>query len=86
MSRETSYAIGPTLLTILAGAAVGAVIMAFTTPKTGPELRGDINKLTRRLRRSVGGGPSDGAKETWDGRIERRILIPADRRRDVMGA
>lgn len=39
------------LLMFLAGAAVGAVVLALTTPKSGPELRGDIKDLARRAKR-----------------------------------
>ncbi len=43
------------LLLFLLGAAVGAVVVALTTPKTGPELRSDLkdmgNKVKERVRR-----------------------------------
>ena len=41
------------LLTFLAGAAVGAVVVALTTRKTGPELRGDLKDLARRAKRKA---------------------------------
>ena len=41
------------LLLFLVGAAAGAVVAALTTPKSGPELRGDIKSLTRRLKRNA---------------------------------
>jgi gas vesicle protein len=44
MSDERG-SIGTPLLIFLAGAAVGAAIVALTTPKTGPELRGDLKDL-----------------------------------------
>jgi len=37
--------IGTPLLIFLAGAAVGAAIVALTTPKSGPELRGNLKDL-----------------------------------------
>ena len=39
-----------TLLLFLAGAAVGAAVVALTTPKTGAELRGDFKGLGNRLK------------------------------------
>ena len=45
MSEPKTSSYGPTLLTFLAGAAVGAVVVALTTPKTGPELRGNLKDL-----------------------------------------
>jgi gas vesicle protein len=38
------------LLAFLAGAATGAVVMALTSPKSGPELREDLEQFGRRLR------------------------------------
>lgn len=48
--REESGMFGTSLLVFLAGAAVGAAVAALTTPKTGPELRGDIKGLGQKLR------------------------------------
>lgn len=42
--------IGTSLLVFLAGAAVGAAIVALTTPKTGPELRGDLKGLGDKMK------------------------------------
>lgn len=54
MSDERG-SIGTSLLLFLAGAAVGAAVVALTTPKTGPELRGDLkgfgNKIKDRFSR-----------------------------------
>lgn len=50
MSQEPSNVpVGTIALTFLAGAAVGAVVLALTTPKTGKELRSDIKNLGNRL-------------------------------------
>jgi gas vesicle protein len=53
------------LLTFLAGAAVGAVIMALTTPKSGPQLRRDMRSLANRARRRAE-GMADDLGESWD--------------------
>ena len=44
MSEEHGT-IGTSLLVFLAGAAVGAALVALTTPKTGADLRGDLKDL-----------------------------------------
>lgn len=44
---------GGLLLGFLAGAAAGAVLVALTTPRTGPELRGDLKDLARRAKREI---------------------------------
>ena len=48
--REPQGTLGTSLLLFLAGVALGAVAAALTTPKTGPELRGDLKGLGNRLR------------------------------------
>lgn len=52
MSDERS-APGTSLLLFLLGAAAGAVVVALTTPKSGPDLRSDIKDLAGRLRRKA---------------------------------
>jgi gas vesicle protein len=52
MSDERG-SIGTPLLIFLAGAAVGAAIVALTTPKSGPELRGDLKDLSNKLKDRV---------------------------------
>lgn len=52
MSEERG-SIGTSLLLFLAGAAVGAAIVALTTPKSGPELRGDLKDLGHKLKDRV---------------------------------
>jgi len=54
MSQAQNPPIGPLLLTLLAGAALGAVVVALTTPKSGPQLRGDLKRLVRRGERQAG--------------------------------
>lgn len=52
MSDERG-SLGTSLLLFLAGAAVGAAVVALTTPKTGPELRGDLRDLGGKVRDRV---------------------------------
>ncbi|HJU83012.1 MAG TPA: YtxH domain-containing protein [Holophagaceae bacterium] len=56
MSQEqttltTTPAMGTLALTFLAGAAIGAIVVALTTPKSGPELRGDLKDLGIKMRK-----------------------------------
>ena len=85
MSQETCSTMGTTLLTFLAGAAVGAVVVALTTPKTGPELRGDLKDLTLRAKRKVEGLAED-ASDTWDDLKDRTTLAASDLKRGVTDA
>ena len=50
MSDENS-SLGTGILLFLLGAAAGAVVVALTTPRTGPDLRSDIKDLSARLKR-----------------------------------
>ena len=52
-------------LLFLAGAAMGALLVALTTPKTGPELRGDLKALGRRVK-GKGEEMAGEAEEAWD--------------------
>lgn len=45
MNHEPSSRPGTTLLTFLAGAAVGGVVVALTTPKRGSDFRKDIRRF-----------------------------------------
>jgi len=65
------------IMTFLAGAVVGAVVVALTTPKTGPELRGDLKDLTARAKRRAG-QLADDASETWDDLKERSAQAATD--------
>jgi len=82
---KTSSSYGPTLLTFLAGAAVGAVVVALFTPKTGPELRGDLKDLTLRAKRRVEGLAED-ASDTWDDLKDRTALAANDLKRGMTDA
>ncbi len=55
-SRET---VGTSLMFFLLGAAVGAVVVALTTPKKGSELRADLKDMGNRVRERVGRMSSD---------------------------
>ncbi|MBI1752675.1 MAG: YtxH domain-containing protein [Acidobacteria bacterium] len=85
MNEPKTSSYGPTLLTFLAGAAVGAVVVALTTPKTGPELRGDLKDLTRRARRKAG-EMAENASDTWDDLKGRTALAAADLKRGMTDA
>ncbi len=52
MSEERG-SIGTPLLIFLAGAAVGAAVVALSTPKSGPELRGDLKDLGMKVKDRV---------------------------------
>ena len=83
MSQEdTSTSIAPMLLTFLAGFAVGAVVVALTTPKSGPELRGDIKDAAGRAKRKAADLAHDAAG-TWDDLKERTRLAAADFKRGL---
>lgn len=55
--------LGVNLLIFLAGAAVGAAVVALTTPKTGPELRSDIKELGGRVRERIARLKGEAAEE-----------------------
>ncbi len=54
MSQETTSSRNTTLLAFFAGAAIGAVVVALTTPKKGSELREDLVKLGNRVNGKIG--------------------------------
>ena len=60
--NETTF--GSSLVMFLAGAAIGAVVVALVTPRSGPELRDDLGHLGRRTRRRAE-ELAQGARETW---------------------
>jgi len=85
MSEPKTSSYGTTLLTFLAGAAVGAVVVALTTPKTGPELRGNLKDLTVRAKRKAG-ELADDACDTWEDMKGRTVLAAGDLKRGVTDA
>ncbi|MBP1626735.1 MAG: YtxH-like protein [Holophagaceae bacterium] len=50
---EDRGSIGTSLVIFLAGAAVGAAVVALLTPKTGPELRADLRGLGDKVKDRV---------------------------------
>lgn len=48
MNQNQTPCASSTLVTFLLGAAIGAVVVALTTPKSGPRLRKDLKDLGRR--------------------------------------
>ena len=81
---KASYA-GPMIMTFLAGAIVGAVVVALTTPKTGPELRGDLKDLTARAKRKAGQLAED-AGDTWEDLKDRTVDAASHLKRGVTDA
>ena len=76
---------GPMVLTFIAGAALGAVVMALSTPKSGPELRADLKDLARRAKRKVG-DYADDASEALEDLKDRAVLAVDDLKRGVSDA
>ena len=86
MSQETSSSpLGTLLLTFLAGAAAGAVIVALTTKKTGPQLRGDLKDLARRAKLKAGTMAED-ASEAYEGMRDRTAMAANDLKRGFTDA
>ncbi len=85
MSEPKTPSYGPTILTFLAGAAVGAVVVALTTPKAGPELRGNLKDLSLRAKRRAG-ELADDASDTWDDLKSRTALAANDLKRGMTDA
>jgi gas vesicle protein len=65
MHENTAGSIGESLMLFLAGAAIGGLLVALNTPKTGPELREDLKGLGRRAKRKAEGLAED-AEGAWD--------------------
>jgi gas vesicle protein len=76
---------GAMLLTFLAGAAVGAVVVALTTPKSGPDLRSDMKNLARRAKFKAE-DLSDDASGAWDDLKDSAALAVEDVKRNVSAA
>jgi len=65
MRESNGGSIGESLMMFVAGAAIGGLLVALNTPKTGPELREDLKGLGRRAR-SKAEGLAEEAEEAWD--------------------
>jgi len=65
MHENTAGSIGGSLMLFLAGAAIGGLVVALNTPKTGPELREDLKALGNRARRKAAGLAED-AEGAWE--------------------
>lgn len=64
--RETNGgSFGESLMLFVAGAAIGGLLVALNTPKTGPELREDLKGLGRRAKNKAEGLAED-AEGAWD--------------------
>ncbi|MDR3669472.1 MAG: YtxH domain-containing protein [Holophaga sp.] len=62
MSEPNGSSMGESLLLFVAGAAIGGLLVALNTPKTGPELREDLKGLGRRARNRA----EEGAEEAGE--------------------
>lgn len=62
MNQETPSSRNATLLTFFVGAAVGAIVVALTTPKKGSELREGLACLGRRVKGKIGNLTEQGSR------------------------
>ena len=76
MSIEKTPSTSTFLLTFLAGAALGAVVVALTTPKSGPELRDDLSAFRRRTLRKARSLGSDACSTFSD--LKQRTAMAAN--------
>jgi gas vesicle protein len=65
MRESNGGSIAESLMLFVAGAAIGGLLVALNTPKTGPELREDLKGLGRRARHKAVGLAED-AEGAWD--------------------
>ncbi len=66
MNLDNLYSHKSTLFAFLAGAAVGAVVIALTTPKKGADLRKDLTGIGRRAKGGLDAAAQQGAKALDD--------------------
>ncbi len=81
--EDTSSSFAPMLLAFIAGVAVGAVVTALATPKSGPEVRGDLKDAAARARRKAA-DLAKNASAVLDDLKERSRLAAADLKRGVV--
>lgn len=65
MSESNGGSMGESLMLFLAGAAIGGLLVALNTPKTGPELREDLQGLGRKAKKKAEDLAGD-AGGAWD--------------------
>jgi gas vesicle protein len=65
MRENNAGSIGESLMLFVAGAAIGGLLVALNTPKTGPELREDLKGMGRRAKNKAEGLAED-AEGAWD--------------------
>lgn len=65
MREHSGSTIGESLMLFVAGAAIGGLLVALNTPRTGPELREDLKGLGRRVRNRAEGLEQE-AEGAWD--------------------
>jgi hypothetical protein len=65
MSESNGGSMGESLMLFLAGAAIGGLLVALNTPKTGPEFREDLQAMGRKARKKAGDLAGD-AEGAWD--------------------
>jgi len=70
---DSNEALSNGLLFFLLGAAVGAVVVALVTPKSGPDLRADLKDMGNRVKdkaRRVGSELRAGAQEVAENAMD----------------
>ena len=65
MRGNNGSSIGEALMLFVAGAAIGGLLVALNTPKTGPELREDLKGMGRRAK-SKAEGLAEDAEGAWE--------------------
>jgi gas vesicle protein len=65
MRENNGSSIAEALMLFVAGAAVGGLLVALNTPKTGPELREDLKGMGRRAKGKAEGLAED-AEGAWE--------------------
>ncbi len=65
MQESNGGSMGGSLTLFLAGAAIGGLLVALNTPKTGPELREDLQVLGRKAKKRAQDLAED-AQEGWE--------------------
>jgi gas vesicle protein len=70
------------MLSFVAGAALGALVVALTTPKSGPEVREDLKALGRKAKSKVG-EMGEMVGEAWSETKDRTGHAMADLKRGM---